>query len=170
MEAVGRKTRMARAIGCALLLTLLAVCGFVGAKREPQTLSVALTRSTLATNTARSTPQEIAERLQTQREQEIALLDSVIANDRATSAARESALAQKTDIAARMEAEAQILAALSYMGYQGVSVVCGTQMATLFVPEEIAARESERTRILDMAATQLGVSAQEIKIIALKAH
>lgn len=160
-------SRTARALGCAFLLTLLALCGFMGANRPEETVSVAVTRQTLEQSVERSTPEEIRERFASEREKEIALLDSVLADARVSDLTRQSALAQKTDIAARMECEAQIRAALDHMGYAGVSVVCGAQMATLFVPEQWAAAEADRTRILDAAATQGGLSAQEVKIIQI---
>ena len=46
-----RKTRM-RGVACALLLALLAVCGYIGAGREQtQTVSAAVTRLTLPEQT-----------------------------------------------------------------------------------------------------------------------
>ena len=113
-----RKTRM-RGVACALLLALLAVCGYIGAGREQtQTVSAAVTRITLPEQT-QDDAQDAAERLMAQREQEIALLRSVLEQPDAGSQTRDAAMAQLTQLTVRMETEAQCEACLREMGYEG---------------------------------------------------
>lgn len=162
-----RKTRM-RGVACALLLALLAVCGYVGAGREQtQTVSAAVTRLTLPEQT-QDDAQDAAERLMAQREQEIALLRSVLEQPDAGSQTRDAAMAQLTQLTVRMETEAQCEACLREMGYEGAYAVSGAQLLTLLIPYDKIKEESDKTRILDAACAVSGLDAGSVKIILTK--
>ena len=162
-----RKTRM-RGVACALLLALLAVCGYVGAGREQtQTVSAAVTRITLPEQ-MQDDAQDAAERLMAQREQEIALLRSVLEQPDAGSQTRDAAMAQLTQLTVRMETEAQCEACLREMGYEGAYAVSGAQLLTLLIPYDKINEESDKTRILDAACAVSGLDAGSVKIILTK--
>ena len=162
-----RKTRV-RGVACALLLALLAVCGYIGAGREQsQTVSAAVTRITLPEQT-QDDAQDAAERLMAQREQEIALLRSVLEQPDAGSQTRDAAMAQLTQLTVRMETEAQCEACLREMGYEGAYAVSGAQLLTLFIPYDKIKEESDKTRILDAVCGISGLDAGSVKIILTK--
>lgn len=162
-----RKTRM-RGVACALLLALLAVCGYVGAGREQtQTVSAAVTRLTLPEQT-QDDAQDAAERLMAQREQEIALLRSVLEQPDAGSQTRDAAMAQLTQLTVRMETEAQCEACLREMGYEGAYAVSGAQLLTLLIPYDKIKEVSDKTRILDAVCAVSSLDAGSVKIILTK--
>lgn len=162
-----RKTRM-RGVACALLLALLAVCGYVGAGREQtQTVSAAVTRLSLPEQT-QDDAQDAAERLMAQREQEIALLRSVMEQPDAGSQTRDAAMAQLTQLTVRMETEAQCEACLREMGYEGAYAVSGAQLLTLLIPYDKIKEVSDKTRILDAVCAVSSLDAGSVKIILTK--
>lgn len=154
-----------------MLLALLAVCGYMGASRggDTQAVSVPLIQRTLTQQeiTAYSM-EEIRVRLAGEREAEIALLDSVLAEPSASSTTKNSALSQKTQIASRMENEAQTVAALEMMGFADVAAVCGAQTMTIMTPAQNVQKESDRARMIAAAAGQTGMGPESIKIILIK--
>lgn len=159
-----------RTVCCAMLLVLLAVCGYAGTQ-EPsvQTAAVPVSRQILTgKEISASSVADTRTRLDEARRQEIALLDSVLADPDAGSETHRSALEQKTSLAKRMEHEAQLEAALSYMGYGSLAVICGAQTVTVFVPVETALEEAGRVRIIDEAASQTGFAPEDVKIILAK--
>lgn len=167
-----RTGRHLRAALCALLLTLLAVCGYAGASRGGvRAVSVPVVYSTLETGAASGTktsPEAIRARLSEQRRQEMELLESVIDGDAADEATRTSALAQRTELARRMECEASAEAVLEGMGFSGAISVCGAQVMTLILRQEQAQTQADRLRALDAVSAQTGTAAEEIKIILAK--
>lgn len=156
----------------ALLLTLLGICGYAGAARTKNVQSVVslpVTRTELEGGAVGGgSIAEIRARLDSQREEELALLDGVIADAGEGSAAKEDALAQKAQIAARMELEAQLTAVLEGMGAQGALAVCGAQGATLLVPQTFGMDENVRNRLLNAASGQSGLETAQLKIILIK--
>lgn len=165
-----RLTVVMRSAGCALLLALLAVCGYLGAKQEPaQAVSVPVVRETIPEpEVAASSIEEIRARLAGEREQELALLQGVIDNPATDAKTLESALAQQAQIAGRMESEAQTVAGLSYMGFADVAAVCGAQGITVITPYQNVLEDKDKTRMIDAVASQTGLSAEDIKIILVK--
>lgn len=166
-----RASALTRGACCAMLLALLGVCGYMGASREESTqaVSVPITQKTLTQQEiAAASMEEIRGRLEEEREAEIALLDSVLADTSASVATKDSALSQKTQIAARMENEAQTVAALEMMGFRDVAAVCGAQTMTVITPAENVQEEIDRTRMIDAVVSQTGMSAESVKIILLK--
>ena len=164
---MARETRL-RGVFCALLLALLAVCGYVGAGRTPdRTVSTAVTRVTLPEPSA-DDAQDAALRLRSQRQEEIALLQSVLDSGGTDAGTRQSALSQLTQIAARMETEAQCEACLVQMGFSGASAVSGAQLLTLLVPYDEITGEADHTRILDAICGVSGLDAGSVKIILTK--
>ena len=166
-----RVSSLTRTACCAMLLTLLAVCGYMGASgpEAAQTVSVPVVRQTLAQEQiSASTMEEIRAQLKAEREAEIALLDSVLSDPSAAASTKDSALLQKTQIAARMESEAQAIATLEMMGFSGVAAVCGAQMMTIVTPPEQVQQEQDRARMIDAVCTQTGMGAESVKIILAK--
>lgn len=166
-----RFSSLTRTACCAMLLTLLAVCGYMGASgpEAAQTVSVPVVRQTLAQEQiGASSMEEIRAQLKAEREAEIALLDSVLSDPSAAASTKDSALLQKTQIAARMESEAQAIATLEMMGFSGVAAVCGAQMMTIITPPEQVQQEQDRARMIDAVCTQTGMGAESVKIILAK--
>lgn len=162
-----RKSGM-RSVWCALLLALLAVCGYVGAGREQtHTVSAAVTRVTLPEQT-QDDALDAAERYRTQRTEEIALLEGVLAREDVDAGTRSSAMAQLAQIAARMETEAQCEACMAAMGMGQARAVSGAQLLTLFIPYDAISEESDKTRILDAVCGVSGLDAGSVKIILTK--
>lgn len=164
---MAQKTGM-RSVFCALLLALLAVCGYVGAGREQtHAVSVAATRVTLPEQT-QNDALTAAERYRAQRAEEIALLEGVLAREDADAQTRGNATAQLAQIAGRMEIEAQSEACLDAMGVNGARAVSGAQLLTLFIPYDEISEESDKTRILDAICGVSGLDAGSVKIILTK--
>ena len=164
---MAQKTGM-RGVFCALLLALLAVCGYVGAGREQtRTVSTAATRVALPEQT-QDDALTAAQRYRAQREEEIALLEDVLGRADADAGTRANATAQLAQIAARMETEAQSEACLGAMGISGSAAVSGAQLLTLFIPYGEISDESDKTRILDAVCGVSGLEAGSVKIILTK--
>jgi len=159
-----------RAAGCALLLTLLGVCGYAGASRkEVQAVSVPIARSTLEAQAAQqASHEEIRARLSAQREQELNLLESVLTSAQTDGATAKSALSQKEELARRMECEASAEAVLEGMGFAGALSVCGAQVMTVILPQDEAQTEEDRLRAIDAVCAQTGIKAEDVKIILAK--
>ena len=156
----------------ALLLALLGVCGYAGAARTKNVQSVVslpVTRTELEGDAiGGGSISQVKARLDGQREAELALLDGVIADAGAGSAAKEDALAQKAQIAARMELEAQTTAILEGMGADGARAVCGAQGMTLLVPQTFGMDENARNRLLNAVGGSSGSETAQLKIILIK--
>lgn len=160
--------RRVRGIGCALLLALLAVCGYIGADTQrTQAVSVSMTRETMPPYTADAS-RDAASRLAAQRAEEIALLQGVIDDPRTESATRQSALAQMTGIAGRMEQEAQSEACLARMGYEDAAAVCGAELMTILIPYSAISEDGDEARIIDAVCGVTGLDAGSVKIILTK--
>lgn len=155
---------------CALLLTLLAACGYAGASRKDvQAVSVPVVKSTLeAHETAPASREEIRSRLNAQRGQEMALLESVLTNDKTDEATARSALSQKEELVRRMECEAGAEAVLEGMGYAGALCVCGAQVMTVILPQDQVQTQTDRLRAIEAVCAQTDTAAEEIKIILAK--
>ena len=171
MEAGGRMAAWARGALCAALLALLAVCGYMGAsgREETAAVSVPVERTALESGAlSTETVEDARRRLAVERAQELEMLESVIGSPRADAATVKSALAQKTELTRRMEAEAQAEAVLGAMGIADATAVCGAQMLTLILPEESARDETARAQVIGAASEQAGVAAESVKIILVK--
>lgn len=154
-----------RAVGGFFLLALLAVCGFAGASRgSVQSVSVPVERQVLGEEWTGQTVSS-AERLALDRQEEIQMLDSVIENADADQATRQNALAQKAQLAGRMELEAQARACLSEMGYEDAQVVCGAQVMTILLPSASIADTQASARVISAVSDQTGCEPQNVKII-----
>ena len=155
-----------------MLLALLGVCGYAGSARTknvPSAVSLPVIRTELEGDAiGGGSIAEVRARLNRQREEELALLDGVIADAGAGSAAKEDALAQKAQIAARMELEAQTTAILEGMGAEGALAVCGVQGMTLLVPQAFGMDENARNRVLNAISGQSGMETAQLKIILIK--
>ena len=155
-----------------MLLALLGVCGYAGSARTknvPSAVSLPVIRTELEGDAiGGGSIAEVRARLNRQREEELALLDGVIADAGGDSAAKEAALAQKTQIAERMEREAQMTAVLEGMGAEGALAVCGAQGVTLLVPQTFGMDENARNRLLNAVSGSSGAETAQLKIILIK--
>ena len=158
-----------------MLLALLGVCGYAGSARTknvPSAVSLPVIRTELEGDAIGGG--SIAEGLLVTeprvhaREEELALLDGVIADAGGDSAAKEAALAQKTQIADRMEREAQMTAVLEGMGAEGALAICGAQGVTLLVPQTFGMDENARNRLLNAVGGSSGSETAQLKIILIK--
>ena len=135
-----------------MLLTLLGICGYAGSARTknvPSAVSLPVIRTELEGDAiGGGSIAEVRARLNRQREEELALLDGVIADAGGDSAAKEAALAQKTQIAEQME-----------RGAQGV---------TLLVPQTFGMDENARNRLLNAVGGSSGSETAQLKIILIK--
>lgn len=165
-----RSARRARTAGCAALVALLAACSYLGA-RQPQAsaVSVPVAVETVSDSALSAAPLgETQEKLRQERENAIALVQSVIDDPLAQADTREEALREKTALAKRMETEAGTAALLAHMGFGETAVVLGEGSVTVIVPWQAAENEQSRVRIIDAAATQTGLAPECVKIILSK--
>lgn len=162
--------RLGRLAGCVMLLALLAVSGYAGAARTSvEAVSVPVFYQPLSIwEIADESMKDVRMRLEEERKQEIVLLDSVIASPKISEELAEQALAQKMELAARMETEAQTEAALSYMGYSQVYAICGAGSMTLIAPWQYASDDAVRVKLIAAAADQAQIPAEYVKIILPK--
>lgn len=166
----GRIMRMMRALGCTALLALLAVCGYMGAQ-PPQTamVSVPVAVETISESAlSAGTLEQTREKLKNERENALLLWQSVLDDPSAGDAERKDALAQKTELAQRMEKEAAACAVLEQMGFGEAAVVISAQTATVIVPWQAAENEQNRVKIIDAAASHTGLPPESVKIILSK--
>ena len=149
-----------------MLLTLLGICGYAGSARTKNVqsaVSLPVIRTELEGDAVGGgSIAEVRARLNRQREEELALLDGVIADAGGDSAA------QKTQIAERMEREAQMTAILEGMGAEGALAVCGAQGVTLLVPQTFGMDENARNRLLNAVGGSSGSETAQLKIILIK--
>lgn len=158
-----RLPALARAAGGMLLLALLAVCGLAGSGAgDVRAVSVPVER---APQGGAQAAMSAAERLALDRQEEIALLDSVLESADADQGTRQNALAQKTQLAGRMELEAQARACLAGMGYERAQIVCGAQMMTVLLPGESVPDAAAGARIVSAVCDQTGADAADVKIL-----
>lgn len=134
-----------------MLLALLGVCGYAGSARTknvPSAVSLPVIRTELEGDAiGGGSIAEVRARLNRQREEE---------------------LAQKTQIADRMEREAQMTAVLEGMGAEGALAICGAQGVTLLVPQTFGMDENARNRLLNAVGGSSGSETAQLKIILIK--
>jgi len=159
-----------RAVSSMLLLLILGVCGYLGARQgEVKAVSVPIMREVMEQELHSSlTIEETRIRLEERRKEEIALLDSVIDQTDSGDRSRSDAHEQKMQIVQRMEIEAKTEASLAYMGFDRAAAVCGAQSLTVFIPFDQAKDEKTRVRLIDAAASSSGISPEAVKIILTK--
>ncbi|MBQ4609192.1 MAG: SpoIIIAH-like family protein [Clostridia bacterium] len=159
-----------RMASCAALLLLLAVCGYAGASREEtRRVSVPVVYETMtAQEISLRSMEETRLRLREEREREVQLLQRVIDDPAAGEETAEQARKQMLQLTERMDSEARTQAALEYMGYTQVAVVCGAQSVSVIAPVWTAQEEQDRIRIIDAAAAQTRLPAEAVKIILSK--
>ena len=126
-----------------MLLAMLGVCGYAGSARTknvPSAVSLPVIRTELEGDAiGGGSIAEVRARLNRQREEELALLDGVIADAGGDSAAKEGALA-----------------------------VCGAQGVTLLVPQTFGMDENARNRLLNAVGGSSGSETAQLKIILIK--
>ena len=155
---------------CAALVALLAACSYLGA-RQPQAAMVSvpvavemISESALGA----ASLEETQDRLRQERERALELVQSVIDDPKADKAARDAALEEKTALARRMAAEAEMEALLAHMGFGDAAVVLGEDSAAVIIPWQAAENERSRMQIIDAAATHAGLAPECVKIILSK--
>lgn len=163
-------TRRLRIVGGAALLAILALCGYAGAKTQaPRTVSVAVTRQDYPMESwTEDSAMTARERLQREREEELAMLTGVEESEAADAQTKANALAQIAQIVQRMETEAQTEACLEEMGFKNCVVFSGAQTLHILTPYENIEAEAEKNRMLDAACSLTGYDAADIKIILTK--
>ena len=160
--------RAGRFAGCAALLALLIMSSSTAAK-PVQVASVPVFAQTLSSPTLSSASmEETVKKLEAQREQALALLQSVLDDPRAQQEQITAALEKKTQIASNMEKEAAIGAQLAHMGFDQTAVVMGNGALSIIAPWQMAENEQNRIRMIDAAASLSGISAGNVKIILSK--
>ena len=158
-----------RHAGAAALLFLLAVCAFFSTPETVTTASVPLERVVFSGgDTISGSMDMVRNRLRQEREREISLLDSVAGSPQATKEMKEYAAKQTVSLSRRMEKEADIEAALAYMGFVNTAVICGAQAVTVFASAADAVDEKNRIRMIDAAVSHAGVSPDDVQIIIAK--
>lgn len=152
-----------------LFLGILALCGYAGSREQNRpAVGVPVTYTAMAqANVQTESMQSVRARLKSEREQEISLLDSVIEHPDTSSTTRENALAQKAQIASRMEMEAQIEAVLLQMGIDG-EAVGGETGVTIVADASDLDDEQAKMRVIHAACAQTGLEADKLKIILVK--
>lgn len=162
--------RWIRTAGCAALVALLAACSYLGARQQKvQTVSVPVAVEMISENAlSAASIAETQDRLLRERESALALLQSVIDDQSAGAEERSEALKEKTALAKRMAAEAEIMALLAQMGFGDAAVVMGEQSLSVIVPWQAAENERSRVQIIDAAASHTGLSPECVKIILSK--
>lgn len=153
-----------------LLLSLLAVCGYMGSEKESvQTVSVSVSRTQYEmSELGEDTIESARDHLNQERENEMELLKSVADNEEADAEHRQDALEQIAQVAARMEIEAQVKACLMEMGIEKALPVLGAQGLTIFCTKDSLGEELDRLRIIDAVCGVSGYEARDIKIILTK--
>lgn len=162
--------RRMRTAGCAALVALLAACSYLGA-RQPQVsaVSVPVAVETISESAlGAASLEQTQQKLRQERENALALLQSVIDDPLAQAGTRDAALDEKTALAKRMETEAATAALLAHMGFGDAAVVLGEESVTVIVPWQAAENEQNRVKIIDAAATQTGLAPECVKIILSK--
>ena len=159
--------RAGRFAGCALLLALL-VASSSAAVKPVQVAGVPVSAYTVS-NQERlaATIEETTKKLETQREQGLTLLQSVLEDPRAQQEQIAEAHEKKIQIAQRIETEAAISAQLAHMGFEAV-VVMGDGSLNIIAPWQIAENEQNRVRMIDAAVSLSGFPADAVKIILAK--
>jgi len=154
----------------AALLALLAFSSYMSMPQKEQTamVSVPVVFEAIEDVSAILPAEEAESRLKQERERALSLLEDVIRDPKASEAAIESALMQKTEMADQMETEARIVETLDAMGFPGTAALCGGTMTTVIVPQNLLFAEKARIQIIDAAANAAKRSADCIKIIPQK--
>ena len=159
-----------RAGTCFLLLSLLAVGGYAGSKphQERMTSAPVTVRPLIEDEIKTLTYEEICARQERDRQEEIALLDSVIDHEGADAATKNNAITQKIQLVQRMETESAVKTALAHMGFEEIGVLCGAGQLTLIMREDLTAGEENTLRVIDAAASVAQLDAKNVKIILVK--
>ena len=155
---------------CAALLMLLATSGYVGAEKREETaaVSVPIVFETVEAGTfVNADTKEETDRLESEQERALSLLEDVIRDPRASEQTAQNALKEKTRIAAEIEKEAKLETALGQVGIKAVKVMIGEQMLNVFAAAS-ALDDKTRVQIVDMACAVAGVSPECVKIIPIK--
>ena len=151
----------------AVLLTILFVSAVYGNRETevPQTAVSVISTPWNQQEFAEANLEETREKLHTQREKELQLLEEVIQSTDASKQTKQDALLQKTDIVRRMEYETQAAACFENMGMGECVALYGTQNLTVFAPLEYVRDERNRTMMIDSLSSLTGLGPESIKII-----
>lgn len=168
-QNTGKRSAKGRWALCALLITILAVSGFVGASPddEPKMTAAPVVGKALEQVQA-MTFDEVQARYDAQRGNELEILDGVLADESADKDTKKKAQEQKIQIAARMDTETKIEETLAHMGFSRCAAVCADERVILIIPQNLASDQAETTRIIDAAASIGGCEAKDVKIILVK--
>ncbi len=101
------------------------------------------------------------------RNDEIKYLDSIISDDKTDAETKKTAQKQKTDIATSMEKEMTIENLLKAKGFEKVAAVYHSGSVNIIIGKS-ELTDAEVAQILDIARTESGEKAENIKIIPVK--
>ena len=152
------------------LLSLLVMCACIGTQEE----SVQMVSASVVRTKYESIPLEVEtvsgtkERLRTEREKEIRLLQNVADRLDTGETVRNDALRQLTQMVERMDTEARVQAGLEEMGYEQVLALSDARGLTLICSAEDTWTEKDRIRMIDASSSISGYAAGDIKIILAK--
>lgn len=166
-----RSVDLKRTAACFALLCLLAAGGYIGANVEPAQMTAAPVvtgKAVYEDALEKMTMQEIIKRQESDRQEEIALLDSVITSPAGSEETKNNALQQKMELTSRMETESAVRTGLMGMGYQETVVLCSAGRIYVVLADENAMKQESAVRIVDAAAAFAKVEAQNVKIILVK--
>lgn len=162
------RSRALRTALCAALVALLGASGYAGRQTASPQAAVPVSAVTLDQDViAEKGLRETEEALERERERALEMLKSILADPRAGDAAAADAAEKMADIAARMEREASLEAALARIGVRA-SAACTQTAASVFVLPTDAQDEKTRMQILDLAAAVCEMEPSCIKIILVK--
>lgn len=152
-----------------LLVALLAACAYAGAYRNEEIIRVSAVRTTYVIPESEATSvQGALERSRREKEEQIALLQSVIRDAAADQETKADALRQISEMAERNERESEILECLKGFGIDEAAVICGAHMLTVIASQKDLADNEIRTRVFDAVSQMAGVEAGDVKIIITK--
>lgn len=162
--------RFLRFAGCVGLMALLAASSYVGAgTNQVQAVGVPVTIETVSSQALSAVSlAETVSRLESEREQALLYLQSVLDDPRADDETAAIALDRKMEIAGRMETEAAVELLLAQMGFADLAVSAGEDVLSIVAPWQTAENEQSRIRIIDAASAQTGLAPARIKIILAK--
>lgn len=166
----GIKKSKGRGVIGALLLSLLAVCGFAGAAEPPaQTVSVPVIRTQYMMEDGMDESVESAQsRLSRDRERELELLRGVAENEFSDEELRYDALKQIDEIVQRMEIEARAKACLTELGFSDALPIVSAQGLTIICPSDSFRHEEERLSAINAVCSVSTYEPRDIKIILAK--
>lgn len=161
---MNRKALLQRGVGF-LMLALLGVSGYYGAKEDPvRMVSVPVTRLVLQDDSGIESSRQVGVRLSEQRKLEMDILSKILDDDQAEEELKNNAREQLAGIAARIEVEVLAMDCLEKLGKAQASASCNGRMLTIFLPQ-LQSGDAEATALIDAVCGVTGYEPNQVKII-----